>query len=223
MRQTNKKVSIRIKLIALGFIALGWGAGIFLFPQSVTAQEQWNPSSFTSLFPPLTRGWSASDIDVQEPDSLSKQTQVGGLATVLGDAPEVRYLLKRAYSRTNKRIEADIDTENIQLAPLILTANGYNVSAIADGKRVPLTGEEKKASERLRQNGIVPYPGLKNLAMKIESGGVQGLIALIGEDGIISLSCEYKGCFDDIAALMKRADFPLLDKFARFDHRKKTK
>jgi hypothetical protein len=192
-------------------------------PWTAVGQQQWTRTAFEKLFPAPGTGWSVSEMRVQESETLARDFEkMANLAGAIAGAPpvaeSVRYALKREYRSGARLISMAINSEDILVLSIVLTAHGYRLDL--DGKRVPLPDDQKTDRDKLLSEGIQPFKNKDHLAARGAKGSESFLAVLVGNRGGLLFECNYANCLGDVDLLMKGVDLQNLDSFARFPHRK---
>lgn len=210
----NTKRSLTYTLSFLLLTAMSW---------TTPGQQQWTRTAFEKLFPSAATGWSVSEMQVRELETLgSRFEKMGNLAAAIAGKPtlaeSVCYELKREYRSGARLIHVVINSEDVVVLTIVLPAHGYAFGI--DGKREPLPAANQKARDELLRKGLQPFKLNDHLAARATEGSKSFLAVLVGDDGGISFECDYANCLGDVDALMKTVDLNNLDSFARFYHAK---
>jgi hypothetical protein len=160
-------------------------------------------------------------MQVKELETLNNRYEkMGNMALAIAGKPivaeSVCYDLKQEYRSGARLINVVINSEDIVVLSIVLTAHGY--AFVLDGKRVPLPAADQKARDELLSKGVQPFKLNERLAARGTDGSKSFLAVLVGDDGGISFECDYTNCLADVDVLMKTVDLNNLDDFARFHH-----
>jgi hypothetical protein len=187
--------------------------------------EQWSRAALEGLFPRPPAGWTLSEMKVEEMKTFAQLSGLEDMADLIATAkynspiqPGVRYRLTREYRSGARTIVVTVDSEDIATANSLFVLNGY--SGYKDGRLVSLPEDKKVPPEKLAAGGFTPVLPSDHLGILSVEGAEVDLGILLGENGVLSLHCASRSGLKDMETLMAAVDFPRLDEFARFDHRK---
>lgn len=191
----------------------------------------WTRYEMEELFPKPLNGWTASKMQLEE---LPTYAQVSGLegmmdiaGSVSGNLPDdlgkpVRFRIGKEYYHSGDRsrtVGIVLDTEDLNTVAVILVAHGLTVGE--QGKKlVPLPKEMESTRKELLKKGIEPIKHDKYYAVSIEREEESSVIVLIN-NGIALFGCYYSGCKSDLEQLLYLADWSAMNRFTKFEHRKK--
>jgi len=194
--------------IILAFVTLFFGASFSPPVAATDIHAEWSNHHIADLFPQPLEGWTVSDIELEEHDTITSgfESYIGGLAGTDAGV-SIRLQATRRYMAPGRAIAILVDSSDIETAA--------SVEAIAAAHK---TDDALRAE--LAENGVISISRANYNGFWAQDGDKAGIAFKVGSAGIVAMECEYSGCAQDLSSMAERLELGGFARFSDFDHRK---